>query len=264
MNIEKERQYFNYRIFLKAKSGGFLKSAVKANKNKADDFEAGKFYEKFKACVEHEIDILYKFKIKPVKTSALINRFGNCSFSPSLPQFLHISGPDDLLEDTLFLESLIKPDSGVFLTSSRYDGTKIYKPAEDILRGFNDYFLNLLTGWDDKKSDFICIGTNSETEKEFIKIFPEKLKLIILPAYSLLYPAEKYKAPAECLKISALDPFAKNLKYGLTLRNSLAFHLSKELGVLYLSKKSALSGIIKKFRKEGKSVKYLKGGIILL
>ena len=104
---------------------------------------------------------------------------------------------------------------------------------------------------------------HGSNETGFIKKFPEKFfpefLIIILPPYSLLNTASNNKNQFSFPQISALDPFAKNLRYGFVLRNTLAFHLSKEMAVLYLSHKSSLSGLIETFRNNRKSVKIFDG-----
>jgi hypothetical protein len=243
MNIEDYRLYFNYRII--------LKTASKQKGLAGDSFENNDFYAIFKAEVENEINLLYKFKIKPVKTSRLINYYGKKSLSPALPQFLHIYDKADVFDAGGSLESKIRSADGIFLTSSRFEGAKIYKPGADI---FNNLDLYLSNAAGKPKFDFICVGTNSEAEIEFIKKFSGNPLLIILPSNPLPDLTALNKTTPNFLHISAIDPFSKNSKYGFALRNSLAFHLSQEMIVLYLSEKSSLSSIIKKFENAGKPV----------
>lgn len=254
MNIEDYKLYLNYRIFLKAKFKGYLKTAFNQNELAGNNFENNDFYEALKTEAESEINLLGKFKIIPVKTSRLINYFGKKSLNPALPQFLHIYGRDDLFDAAGILESKIRSAQGIFLTSSRFEGAKIYKPSADILNSLYSY---LSDGSGNPKFDFICIGTNSEAEIEFIRKFSEKFFLIVLPSSSLinLTPLNLNKIEQGLLHISAFDPFSKNSKYGFALRNSLAFHLSREVAVFYLSQKSSLSALIKKFQNAGKKVK---------
>ena len=258
MNIEDYRLYFNYRIILKAKSKGYLKAAFSQNELAGDNFENNDFYAIFKAEAENEINLLDKFKIKPVKTSRLINYLGRKSLNPALPQFLHIYGGDDLFDAGGILESKIRSADGIFLTSSRFEGAKIYRPGADIL---NNVYLYLSDGRGNPKFDFICTGTNSEAEIEFIRKFSGNFLLIVLPANPQvnLTSLNLNKTAPGFLHISASDPFSKNSKYGFALRNSLAFHLSREAAVLYLSQKSSLSGLIKKFQNAGKKVKIFDG-----
>ncbi len=243
MNIEDYRLYFNYRII--------LKTASKQKGPAGGSFENNDFYAIFKAEVEDEINLLYKFKIKPVKTSRLINYYGKKSLSPALPQFLHIYDNADVFDAGGSLESKIRSADGIFLTSSRFEGAKIYKPGADI---FNNLDLYLSNAAGKPKFDFICVGTNSEAEMEFIKKFSGNPSLIILPSNPLPDLTALNKTTPNFLHISAIDPFSKNSKYGFALRNSLAFHLSQEMVVLYLSEKSSLSSIIKKFENAGKPV----------
>ena len=243
MDIEDCRLYFNYRII--------LKTVFRQNDFAANNFENNDFYAIFKTVVENEINLLDKFKIKPVKTSRLINYCGKKFVSPALPQFLHIYDQADLFDAGGSLESKIRSADGIFLTSSRFEGAKIYKPGTDI---FNNLDLYLSNAAGNPKFDFICIGTNSEAEIEFIKKFSGNPLLIILPSNPLLDLTALNKIAPNLLQISALDPFSKNSKYGFALRNSLAFHLSQEMAVLYLSEKSSLSSIIKKFENAGKPV----------
>ena len=249
MNIEDYRLYFNYRII--------LKTASKQKGLAGDSFENNDFYAIFKAEVENEINLLYKFKIKPVKTSRLINYYGKKSLSPALPQFLHIYDKADVFDAGGSLESKIRSADGIFLTSSRFEGAKIYKPGADI---FNNLDLYLSNAAGKPKFDFICVGTNSEAEIEFIKKFSGNPLLIILPSNPLPDLTALNKTTPNFLHISAIDPFSKNSKYGFALRNSLAFHLSQEMIVLYLSEKSSLSSIIKKFENAGKPVNIFERG----
>ena len=258
MNIEDYRLYFNYRIILKAKSKGYLKAAFSQKELAVDNFENNDFYAIFKTETENEINLLHKFKIKPVKTSRLINYFGRKSLNPALPQFLHIYGQADLFDDGGILESKIRSARGIFLTSSRFEGAKIYRPGADIL---NNLYLYLSDGRGNPKFDFICTGTNSEAEIEFIRKFSGNFLLIVLPSNPQvnLTGLNLNKTAAGLLHISALDPFSKNSKCGFALRNSLAFHLSQEAAVLYLSQKSSLSGLIKEFQNACKKVKIFDG-----
>jgi len=265
MDIEDSKLYFNYRIILEAKSEGYLKPAFKQNEIArltpmretvaCHNFENNDFYPMLKTKVENEINLLDKFKIKPVKTSRLVNCGKKQSISPALPKFLHIYDQADIFDGGGCLESKIRTANGVFLTSSRFKDAKIYKPGGDILNNLDKHLYNASGN---AKFDFICIGTNSEAETEFIKKFSGNLMPIILPAYSLLSSAMENRIRSDFPQISALDPFAKISKYGLALRNSLAFHLSQETAILYLSEKSSLSGFIKKFRDAGKKVKILE------
>ena len=106
----------------------------------------------------------------------------------------------------------------------------------------------------------------SEAEIEFIKKFDGSQVPIILPHYPLLNSGASNKLPPassfdfkNILQISALDPFSKNSKYGFALRNNLAFHLSEEVAILYLSEKSSLLSVMKKFKDAGKPVKIFEG-----
>ncbi|MHB8232436.1 MAG: hypothetical protein ACYDDB_06010 [bacterium] len=244
MDAHDNNLYFNYRIVLKAKSEGHLdKISIDNSEN-----ENNEFYKRFKNEAEKEINLLNKFGIKPVKTNRLINGCEKKSVSPALPQFLHIYDP-------LNIFTKIKPAKGIFLTSSRYKNAKIYKPENNTLKDFEGSYRNF---------DFICIGTSSEAEIDFLKKFSGNSNslLLILPAHSLtnldfinrLEPGGRFNFKNSLL-ISALDPFSKISKYGFALRNSLAFHLSQEMAVLYLSEKSSLSSVIKKFETAGKPVK---------
>ncbi len=252
MDIEDCRLYFNYRIILKAKSEGYLKTTRKQNEIAEGNFENNDFYAMFKTRVENEIGLLNKFKIKPVKTNRLINYYGKNSVSPALPQFLHIYDRTNLFDEGGYLESKIRPANGIFLTSSRFKDAKIYKPGAGILNALDMHIYNAAGN---TKFDFICIGTNSEAEIKFIKNFSGNPMLIILPSNSLLKLTILNKIAQNFLQISALDPFSKNSRYGLVLRNSLAFHLSQEMAILYLSQKSSLSALIEKFRNSDKKIK---------
>ena len=208
MNIEDYRLYLNYRIILKAKSEGLLKTAGRKNDIADDNFENNDFYPILKRGAENEINLLHKFKIKPVKTSRLINYYGKKSLSPALPQFLHICGQADLFDDGGILEPKIRSARGIFLTSSRFEGAKIYKPGADIL---NNLYLYLSDGRGNPKFDFICTGTNSEAEIEFIRKFSGNFLLIVLPSNPQLNltALNLNKTAPGLLHISALDPFSK-------------------------------------------------------
>ncbi len=260
MTIEDHRLYLNYRIILKAKAEG-LKTGGSQNKIKKNNFGDNDFHSIYKTAAENEINLLNKLKIKPVRTDSIINYRGRKNLSPNLPQFLHICDRDDLLDTGGILASKIKSAKGIFLTSSRFEGTKIFKAESDILNNLNSYMYDYAGN---PKFDFICIGTNSEAEIEFIRKFSGNILLIILPSNPLTNPnlSAINKSSVNFLEISALDPFYKNSKYGFALRNKLAFHLSNEIGILYLSQKSSLSSLIKKFQNAGKKIKIFKSSTI--
>ncbi len=248
--------YFNYRIILKAKAEGYIKKIQDNCDITVSDFKNSVFYRKFAEKVSGEIAALNKHRIKPVQTTRLIKNCGKNSFTPALPQFLHIYDPLNIFNIN------IKPPKCLFLTSSRFKDAKIYRPGESVLKDFKDYY----AGTGNTKRAFICIGTNSEAEIEFIKKFDGSPLPIILPHYSLLNSGASNKLPPassfdfkNILQISALDPFSKNSKYGFALRNNLAFHLSEEMAILYLSEKSSLLSVMKKFKDAGKPVKIFEG-----
>ncbi len=251
--------YFNYRIILKAKAEGYIKKIPDNCDIAGSDFKNFAFYHKFAEKVSSEIAALNKHCIKPVQTTRLIKNCGKNSFTPALPQFLHIYDPLNIFNIN------IKPSKGLFLTSSRFKDAKIYKPGKGTLKDFKDYYADKGNAGE----GFICIGTNSEAEIEFIKKFDGSPLPIILPHYSLLNsrtannlsnlsPTSRFDFK-NILQISALDPFSKNSKYGLALRNNLAFHLSEEMAILYLSEKSSLLSVMKKFKDAGKQVKIFEG-----
>ncbi|RZD15415.1 MAG: hypothetical protein EVJ47_03850 [Candidatus Acidulodesulfobacterium ferriphilum] len=254
--------YFNYRIRLKAKAEGYIKNIQDNCDIAGSDFKNSAFYHKFAEKVSGEIAALNKHCIKPIQTTRLIKNCGKNSFTPALPQFLHIYDPLNIFNIN------IKPPKGLFLTSSRFKDAKIYKPGKSILKDFKDYY----AGKGNAEEGFICIGTNSEAEIEFIEKFDDPSPLIILPHYSLLtssIPNKQAKlskvSPTSrfdfknILQISALDPFSKTSKYGFALRNNLAFHLSEEMAILYLSENSSLLSVMKKFKDAGKQVKIFEG-----
>ena len=252
--------YFNYRITLKAKAEGHIKKIPNNYDMAGSDFKNSGCYHKFAEHALGEIAALNKRRIKPIQTTLLIKNCGKNSFTPALPQFLHIYDPLNIFNIN------IKPPNGLFLTSSRFKDAKIYKPDKGILKDFKDYYAG---GGNAKKGGFIYIGTHSEAEIEFIEKFDDPSLLVILPHYSLFnshVPNKIAKLPLipsfdfkNILQISALDPFSKNSKHGFALRNNLAFHLSEEMAILYLSEKSSLSGIMKKFKDAGKAVKIFEG-----
>lgn len=264
--------YFNYRVILKAKEEGYIKKTSNHNDNynhydtAGDNLKNSECYRKFGGAVEGEISILNKYLIKPVKTTCLIKNYGKNSFRPALPQFLHIYDPYNTFATSAVN---IKSGKGIFLTSSRFKDAKIYKPDNAALKDFRDYYINLNCN-DNVKADFICIGTNSEAELEFIEKYDKTSLLIILPHYPLLnFNAANKLMPAaspasadykNIMQIYAIDPFCKTSKYGFSVRNNLAFHLSGEMAIFYLSKKSSLLSIIKKFKSAGKPVKIFEGG----
>ena len=239
--------YINYRIILKAKAEGHIKK-IPSNYDIIDNnFKNSEYYHKLMKKVLDEISILDKHRIKPVKTTSLIKNCEKKTFTPALPQFLHIYDPHNIFDIIN-----IKSAEGLFLTSSRFKGAKIYKLNNDTLKDFKAYY----NYYNNVKADFICVGTNSEAEIDFIEKFDKPSLLIILPHYSPLNSSFDFK---NIMQISAIDPFWKNSKYGFTLRNNLAYHLSKEMAIFYLSEKSSLSGIIKQFTKAGKPVKIFEG-----
>lgn len=235
--------YINYRIILKAKAEGYIKK-IPSNYDIIDNnFKNFEYYHKLMKKALDEISILDKHHIKPIKTTSLIKNCEKKTFTPALPQFLHVYDPHNIFDIIN-----IKSAEGLFLTSSRFKDAKIYKLNNDTLKDFKDYY----NYYNNAKEGFICIGTNSEAEIEFIEKFDKPSLLIILPHYSLLNSSFDFE---NIMQISAIDPFWKSSKYGFTLRNNLAYHLSKEMAIFYLSEKSSLSGIIKQFKKAGKPVK---------
>ncbi len=258
MEINDCRLYLNYRIIAKAKAGLCLGLGIPRFKREiaGRGLENADFYKKFKNEAEKEIAALAKCGIKPVPTNLLINK-NKKSYSPAMPDFLHIYDPENLLSGDF--ESAIRQGKGLFLTSSRFKDAKIYKPGANIAKDFDRFYCGRA---DNRAFDFICIGTNSEAELSFIEKFSGNPPLIILPAYSLInfFAKNKFKPDKlpnfkKAILISALDPFSKFPKYGFSLRNSLAFHLSQEMAILYLSEKSSLSAAVKKFKSAGKPVK---------
>ena len=265
MNAEDLESYKNYRICLNAKMERFIKEPAGKKTAAADiiDLKKYAFYEKLKNCAENEINLLSESKIKPLKTSRIVNYCRKENISPSLPEFLHIYDPENLFENFYNNTSSQKLNAGLFLTSSRYRGVDIFKPDSALI---NELYFYCKDKSGNEKFSFLCLGMHGSADKDFIEKFSDKLTedifILIIQPYSLLKSAYENKPKQLNLKfpqISALDPFAKNSKYGFTLRNSLAFHLSQEMAILYLSHNSSLSGLIKKFKYAGKEVKIFLG-----
>ncbi|MCL4542776.1 MAG: hypothetical protein M1458_03375 [Deltaproteobacteria bacterium] len=257
--VNESLSYINYRIILKAKAEGVYKKTLNNYGTTEDNFKNSECYHKFIKKALNEISILDKYCIKPIKTTCLIKNYEGKPSAPALPQFLHIYSPHNNFDINI---TSIKSAGGLFLTSSRFKDAKIYKPNNDILKNFKDYYYSN----DRAKTDFICVGINSEAEMEFIEKSDGSSPPVILPHYSLLNSntANRLSLASNfdfknILQLSALDPFCRTSKYGFTLRNSLAFHLSKEMAIFYLSEKSSLLSIIKKFKDAGKPVKIFGG-----
>ena len=268
MNAEDLESYKNYRICINAKSEGLIKESARKKTAAPDTLDLKKydFYEILKSGAEKEINLLNESKITPLKTSRIVNYVGKQNISPSLPEFLHIYDPEDLFED--FYTNPSSPSSqklneGLFITSSRYRGADVFKPDSSLL---NELYFYCKDKAGNQKFSFLCIGMHEYADNDFIEKFSDKLTedifILIIQPYSLLKSAYKNKPKQLNLKfpqISALDPFAKNSKYGFALRNSLAFHLSIEMVILYLSHNSSISSLIKKFKDEDKKVKIFLG-----
>ncbi|RZV40518.1 MAG: hypothetical protein EVJ48_00940 [Candidatus Acidulodesulfobacterium acidiphilum] len=259
--------YKNYRIYINAKREGPAKET--ADKKKAavniSDLKKYDFYEKLKNDAENEINLLRELKIKPLKTSRIINYGRKQNISVSLPEFLHIYDPEDLFENFYSKNPLKKLNEGLFITSSRYEGTNIFKPDSSLI---NELYLYCKDKGGNQKFSSLCLGIHESADNEFMEKlsdkFTEDIFILTTKPYSLLKSAYAYKNKQKQLnlkfpQISALDPFAKNSKYGFALRNSLAFHLSQEMAVLYLSHNSSLASLIKKFKGAGKKVKIFLG-----
>ena len=265
MNIEDFKSYKNYRIYLNAKREGHIKESAHEKTSPADvqDLKKYDFYERLKNGAENEINLLSALKIKPLKTSLIINYGRKQNISSSLPEFLHIYDPNDLFEDFYSNTSSQKLNEGLFLTSSRYVGANVFKPDLPLI---NELYFYCKDKDCNQKFSSLCIGMYEYADNNFIEKFTDKLSkdifILIIQPYSLLKSAYKNIPKQLNLKfpqISALDPFAKNSKYGFALRNSLAFHLSQEMAILYLSHNSSLSSLIKKFKDAGKKVKIFLG-----
>ena len=265
MNAEDLESYKNYRIRLNLKLKGLIKEPAGKKTAAADilDLKKYDFYERLKSGAENEINLLNESKIKPLKTSLIANYAGKQNISPSLPEFLHIYDPEDLFENFYTNPSSQKLNEGLFLTSSRYRGADVFKPDSALV---NELYLYCKDIKGNQKFSFLCLGMHESAGNGFIEKFSDKLTedifILIIQPYSLLKSVYKNKPKQLNLKfpqISALDPFAKNSKYGFALRNSIAFHLSQEMAVLYLSHNSSLSGLIKKFKDAGKKVKIFHG-----
>ncbi len=265
MNAEDFESYKNYRIYINAKREGLAKETADKKKAAADisDLKKYDFYERLKNDAENEINLLSELKIKPLKTSRIINCVRKQNISISLPEFLHIYDPEDLFENFYSKNPLKKLNEGLFITSSRYVGANVFKPDLPLI---NELSLYCKDTDGNQKFSFIYIGLHESANNYFIKKFSDKLNkdifILIIQPYSLLKSAYKNKQKQLNLKfpqISAFDPFEKNSKYGFALRNSLAFHLSQEMAILYLSHNSSLASLIKKFKGAGKKVKIFLG-----
>ncbi len=265
MNAEDFESYKNYRIYINAKREGLAKETADKKKAAADisDLKKYDFYERLKNDAENEINLLSELKIKPLKTSRIINCVRKQNISISLPEFLHIYDPEDLFENFYSKNPLKKLNEGLFITSSRYVGTDVFKPDSSLI---NELYLYCKDKDGNQKFSSLCIGIRESANNEFMEKlsdkFIEDIFILTIQPYSLLISAYKNKQKQLNLKfpqISAFDPFEKNSKYGFALRNSLAFHLSQEMAILYLSHNSSLASLIKKFKGAGKKVKIFLG-----
>ncbi|MGC8555316.1 MAG: hypothetical protein ACP5NA_07520 [Candidatus Acidulodesulfobacterium sp.] len=265
MDAEDLESYKNYRICLNAKLEGLIKAHAGKKTAAADTLDLKKcdFYERLKNVSENEINLLNESKIKPLKTSRVVNYSLKQNISPSLPEFLHIYDPNVLFEDFYKNTSPQKFNNGLFLTSSRYRDADTFKPDSSLI---NEVYFYCKDKEKNQKISFLCLGMHESADNGFIEKFSDKLTedifILVIQPYSLLKSAHKNKTEQLNLKfpqISALDPFAKNAKYGFALRNSLAFHLSQEMAILYLSHSSSLSGLIKKFKNADREVKIFLG-----
>ncbi|MCL5673929.1 MAG: hypothetical protein M1407_04850 [Deltaproteobacteria bacterium] len=166
----------------------------------------------------------------------------------------------------------------IFITSSRYKDAGIFR--------LNDYSSNCssncLSGYLiscnnlNSLSDVSCnfnkldesintsyfIGTASESEnnliKNYDKVFKDKNKIILAPHYPMIHFLKNYSRYSDFSAISATDPFETNFKYCYIYRNNLILNISSEMIVLYLSKKSSLNNLIKKFENLNKNVNIIE------
>ena len=233
MDAEDFESYKNYRIYINAKREGFIKETADKKKTAVNISDLKKFdyYERLKKAAENEINLLSELRIKPLKTSRIINYGREQNISLSLPEFLHIYDPDGLFENFYGNTSSQKLNEGLFLTSSRYAGVNFFKPDLSLINELSLYCKDTDVN---QKFSFICIGLHESADNDFIEKFSDKFDkdifILIIQPYSLLKSAYKNKPKQLNLinlkfpQISALDPFVKNSKYGFALRNSLAFH----------------------------------------
>ena len=151
----------------------------------------------------------------------------------------------------------------IFITSSRYKDAGIFR--------LNDYLSNCLSGYSiscsfNKFNESIntsyFIGTASESEnnliKNYDKVFKDKNKIILAPHYPMIHFLKNYSQYSDFSAISATDPFETNFKYCYIYRNNLILNISSEMIVLYLSKKSSLNNLIKKFENLNKNVNIIE------
>ncbi len=156
----------------------------------------------------------------------------------------------------------------IFITSSRYKNAGILR--------LNDYLINCLSGYlnnlscsggsfnklNESINTSYFIGTASESENDLIKnydkVFKDKNKIILAPHYPMIHFLKNYRQYSDFSAISAIDPFETNFKYCYIYRNNLILNIASEMIVLYLSKKSSLNNLIKKFEKLNKNVNIIE------
>ncbi|MHB1665715.1 MAG: hypothetical protein ACYCT7_10750 [bacterium] len=205
---------------------------------------------KSKKIAENESNTLGKFNIIP---------FLNI-YNDSLPIFLYYYNSINRKEAF----ETNNDNKFIFITSSRYKNAGILR--------LNDYLINCLSGLSYSSCSFnklnenintsYFIGTASESENDLIKnydkVFKDKNKIILTPHYPMIHFLKNYRQYSDFSAISAIDPFETNFKYCYIYRNNLILNIASEMIVLYLSKKSSLNNLIKKFEKLNKNVNIIE------
>jgi hypothetical protein len=149
----------------------------------------------------------------------------------------------------------------IFITSSRYKDAGILR-LNDYLSGCLSGYLSNCNNLNESINTSYFIGTASESEynliKNYDKVLKDKNKIILVPHYPMIHFLKNYSQYSDFAAISATDPFETNFKYCYICRNNLILNISSEMIVLYLSKKSSLNNLIKKFEKLNKNVNIIE------
>ncbi len=270
-----ERLHIYYKILLKSRVTGpkainYIIDKIKGNFSGVTDIDD----KTIENIIVNELDSLVKVNIgkrfgilkkEAIKEEAILNKHNikyietaGLGYNEYLPPFIYYTG-------NLNINSFRRGSANnngrvkntVFITSSRYDGSKIYKLNENTMTSFKLSIKEILAN--SAENPLFFTGLSSEAEKAVIRSrmpeFPEfDERLIILPHESLLFYEKNYPFCSIFPAISIIDPFITYSKYAFAMRNKLALSLSDKLLIIYLSKKSLLSGLIENFKNSGKGV----------
>ncbi len=187
----------------------------------------------------------------------------------------NINGINNNCGNNIINNDINNDNKFIFITSSRYKDAGIFR-LNDYLS--NCLLSNCLSGLSHSCGSFnklnknnnnnnnidasYFIGTASESEnnliKNYDKVFKDKNKIILAPHYPMIHFLKNYRQYSDFSAISAIDPFETNFKYCYIYRNNLILNIASEMIVLYLSKKSSLNNLIKKFEKLNKNVNIIE------